>query len=319
MKSRFTSHHALGGRLILALMISIILMVADFHKLTPTSFLRNLTENGTGLIYYLANLPRYLLDGISDNFVERQTLLLENKALSQEIKEKNADLLILDQLKLENQRLRLLLNSPLRKDEYKKIATVLSAENNNYHQQLVINQGTKDGAFVGQAVIDEKGVVGQIISTGRQSSRILMITDIAHSLPVQILRTGERMIATGTGHSDELILDNVPNSADINVGDLIVTSGLSGRFPAGFPVAKIEKVIRNKQNYFATITAKPQANLASLRDVLLVWVDNKPTYDGINSPENEQPTTTLQPLALQKTQYTTSMPSSSIQNEESSQ
>lgn len=272
MKPYLTRTKVLRLRLVLALLVSLILMVVDFHKFSMTISLRNFMENGTGLVYHLANLPNYLLDGISSNFVEKQELLLENKALSLELKKKNTDLLLLDQLKVENQRLRLLLNSPLRQDEYKKIATVLNVENNNYHQQLVVNQGTKDGAFIGQPVIDEKGVVGQIISVGLHSSRVLLITDISHSLPVQILRNGERMIATGTGHSDELVLDNVSNSADIKEGDLLVTSGLSGRFPEGFPVAKVEKIIRNKQHYFATITAKPQANLASLRDVLLVWV-----------------------------------------------
>lgn len=315
MKPHFTCHTTLRLRLILALVVSLVLMVADFHKFTVTTFLRNFTENGTGLVYYLANVPRYLLDGISDNFVERQTLLLENKALSQEIKEKSADLLLLDQLKVENQRLRLLLNSPLRKDEYKKIAEVLSAENNNYHQQLVVNQGTKDGAFVGQPIIDEKGVVGQIISTGQHSSRVLLITDISHSLPVQVLRNGERMIATGTGHSDELALDNVPNSADIEVGDLIVTSGLSGRFPEGFPVAKVEKVIRNKQNYFATIIAKPQANLASLRDVLLVWVGTQHSLNTTLSPKDVKHVSE-QRLALQKASTPKVIPSPPVQNQD---
>lgn len=146
----------------------------------------------------------------------------------EQLREKNADLLLLDQLKVENQRLRLLLNSPLRTDEYKKIAEVLTAETDVYRQQVVINQGERDGAYVGQPVIDEKGMIGQIISVGENTSRVLLLTDVTHSIPVQVLRNDVRVIASGTGHSDELTLDNVPRSVDIEKGDLLVTSGLGG-------------------------------------------------------------------------------------------
>ncbi len=106
---------------------------------------------------------------------------------------------MLDQLKVENQRLRLLLSSPLRQDEYKKIAEVLAAEMDAYRQQVVINQGRLDGAFVGQPIIDERGVVGQVISVGKKSSRVLLLSDITHAIPVQVLRNDVRGIASGTG------------------------------------------------------------------------------------------------------------------------
>lgn len=187
---------------------------------------------------------------------------------------KNADLLLLDQLKVENQRLRLLLNSPLRTDEYKKIAEVLTAETDIYRQQIVINQGKKDGAYVGQPVIDEKGVIGQIISVGENTSRVLLLTDVTHSIPVQVLRNDVRVIASGTGHTDELSLDNVPRSVDIEKGDLLVTSGLGGRFLEGYPVAVVQSVSRDSSNYFAIVKAKPLALLERLRYVLLLWPSN---------------------------------------------
>ena len=121
----------------------------------------------------------------------------------------------------------------------------MTAETDVYRQQIVINQGEKDGAYVGQPVIDEKGVVGQIISVGENTSRILLITDVTHAVPVQVLRNDVRLIANGTGHSDELTLDNVPRSVDIQKGDLLVTSGLGGRFLEGYPVAIVESVSRN--------------------------------------------------------------------------
>ena len=192
---------------------------------------------------------------------------------------------MLDQFKVENQRLRLLLNSPLRYDEYKKIAEVLTAETDVYRQQVVINQGSRDGVFVGQPVIDEKGVVGQVTSVGANSSRVLLITDVTHSIPLQVLRNDVRLIASGTGRGDELQLDNVPHSVDIVKGDLLVTSGLGGRFPEGYPVAIVDSVSTDKQNYFAVITAKPLASLERLRYLLLLW----PTNEELHRPQSLSP------------------------------
>ena len=155
-----------------------------------------------------------------------------------------------------------------------KIAEVLTAETDVYRQQVVINQGERDGAYVGQPVIDEKGMIGQIISVGENTSRVLLLTDVTHSIPVQVLRNDVRVIASGTGHSDELTLDNVPRSVDIEKGDLLVTSGLGGRFVEGYPVAVVQSVSRDGSNYFATVKAKPLAELDRLRYLLLLWPSN---------------------------------------------
>ena len=276
MKPIFGKNPPLGLKLFLAVIASLGLIASD-RQTTTMIQARSLLETAVGGLYYLANTPRTVLDGVSDNLVDTNKLQIENKALKDQLREKNADLLLLDQLKVENQRLRLLLNSPLRIDEYKKIAEVLTAETDIYRQQVVINQGEKDGAYIGQPVIDEKGVVGQIISVGEHTSRVLLITDIAHSIPVQVLRNDVRMIASGTGHNDELVLDNVPRSVDIEKGDLLVTSGLGGRFLEGYPVAIVESVSRDGQNYFATVTAKPLAFIDKLRYVLLLWPTNEDT------------------------------------------
>ncbi|WP_373101114.1 MULTISPECIES: rod shape-determining protein MreC [Pasteurellaceae] len=274
MKPIFGKSPSLGLRLIMAVIASIALILSDGQTNTMIKA-RSVMETAVGGLYYLANTPRTVLDGVSDNLVDTNKLQIENKVLREQLREKNADLLLLDQLKVENQRLRLLLNSPLRTDEYKKIAEVLTAETDIYRQLVVINQGEKDGAYVGQPVIDEKGVVGQIISVGSDTSRVLLLTDVAHSIPVQVLRNDVRVIASGTGRSDELTLDNVPRSVDIVKGDLLVTSGLGGRFLEGYPVAVVENVSRDGKNYFATITAKPLASMERLRYVLLLWPTNE--------------------------------------------
>ncbi|AKD38086.1 rod shape-determining protein MreC [Pasteurella multocida subsp. multocida OH4807] len=274
MKPIFGKAPPLGLRLILAIIASLALMLSD-GQTNAMIKARSVMETAIGGLYYLANTPRTVLDGVSDNLVDTNKLQIENKVLREQLREKNADLLLLDQLKVENQRLRLLLNSPLRTDEYKKIAEVLTAETDVYRNQVVINQGFRDGAYVGQPIIDEKGIVGQIISVGDKTSRVLLLTDVTHSIPVQVLRNDVRLIASGTGRNDELTLDNVPRSVDIVKGDLLVTSGLGGRFLEGYPVAIVESVSRDGQNYFATVSAKPLASIERLRYVLLLWPTNE--------------------------------------------
>ncbi len=274
MKPIFGKAPPLGLRLILAILASIALIVSDGQSNAMIKA-RSIMETTVGGLYYLANTPRTVLDGVSDNLVDTNKLQIENRVLRDQLREKNADLLLLDQLKVENQRLRLLLNSPLRTDEYKKIAEVLTAETDVYRKQVVINQGQRDGAYVGQPIIDEKGIVGQLISVGENTSRVLLLTDVTHSIPVQVLRNDVRLIASGTGRNDELSLDHVPRSVDIVKGDLLVTSGLGGRFLEGYPVAIVESVSRDGQNYFATVTAKPLASIERLRYVLLLWPTNE--------------------------------------------
>ncbi len=284
MNPTFGKSPSLGLRLVLAVAASIGLMLSDGQNTTMIQA-RSIMETAVGGLYYLANTPRTVLDGVSDNLIDTNKLQIENKVLKEQLREKNADLLLLDQLKVENQRLRLLLNSPLRTDEYKKIAEILTTETDIYRQQVVINQGQSDGVYVGQPIIDEKGVVGQVIAVGETSSRVLLLSDVTHSIPVQVLRNDVRVIASGTGRSDELMLDNVPRSVDILKGDLLVTSGLGGRFPEGYPVGIVENVSRDASNYFATVNVKPLASLERLRYVLLLW----PTVEDMRKVQSLSP------------------------------
>lgn len=284
MKPIFSKSPPLGVRLFLAATFSIALIVSDGRSSVMIQA-RNFLETAVSGLYYFANTPRSVLDGVSNNFIDSTKLQMENQVLKAQLREKNADLLLLDQLKVENQRLRLLLSSPLRQDEYKKVAEVLTAEMDVYRQQVVINQGNLDGAFVGQPIIDERGVVGQVISVGEKSSRVLLITDVTHAIPVQVLRNDVRAIASGTGHTDELILDNLPRSVDVMKGDVLVTSGLGGRFPEGYPVAIVETVSNDGKNHFARVTAKPLASLDRLRYLLLLW----PTSEEIRKAQSISP------------------------------
>lgn len=270
MKPIFAKSTPLGVRLFIALVSAIGLILMDGRSNAMIQ-VRSVLESAVSGLYYFSNTPRTVLDGVSNNFIDSQKLLVENRALKQQLLEKNTDLQLLDQLKVENNRLRLLLSSPLRQDEYKKVAEVLTAEMDAYRQQVIINQGQKDGAFVGQPVIDERGVVGQVISVGDNTSRVLLLTDVTHGIPVQVLRNDVRTVASGTGQNAELILDNMPRGVDIKQGDVLVTSGLGGRFPEGYPVAVVESVQNDGSSHFARATARPLASLERLRYLLLLW------------------------------------------------
>jgi rod shape-determining protein MreC len=147
----------------------------------------------------------------------------------------------------------------------------MAVDANPYRHNIVIDIGERDGAYDGQAIVDAAGVIGQIIETGLATSQAMLISDPSHSLPVEVNRNGLRTIANGTGEFGRLDLPFVTNNADIRPGDLLVTSGLGGAFPAGYPVAVIATVNRIPQEPFADVTATPAAALDQVREVMLIW------------------------------------------------
>ena len=140
-----------------------------------------------------------------------------------------------------------------------------------YTHQVVINRGANDGVYEGQAVIDDEGIVGQILHVGTTSSRVLLITDVTHAVPVRISRNGVRLIASGVGVIDILSHNHVPHSTDIRVDDMLVTSGLGGKFPEGYPVARVTSVLQDESRAFSQIQSQPVAKIDRLRYVLLLW------------------------------------------------
>ncbi|GGC11283.1 cell shape-determining protein MreC [Dickeya fangzhongdai] len=221
--------------------------------------------------YFLANGPRAMLDNLSANLTSREQLERENTALRQELLLKNSDLLLLGQFRQENARLRELLGSPLRQEEQKMVTQVLSSGSDPYSDQVVIDKGNVNGVYEGQPVISDKGVVGQVVAVGQFTSRVLLICDASHALPIQVLRNDIRVIAAGNGCTEDLQLEHLPNNTDIRVGDVLVTSGLGGRFPEGYPVAVVSSVKVDTQRAYTVIQARPTAELQRLRYLLLMW------------------------------------------------
>lgn len=268
-EANFSRGPSLQIRLILAVLVALGVIIAD-SRLGTFSQIRTYMDTAVSPSIY-SNGPRELLDSVSQTLASRDQLELENRALRQELLLKNSDLLMLGQYKQENARLRELLGSPLRQDEQKMVTQVISTVNDPYSDQVVIDKGSVNGVYEGQPVISDKGVVGQVVAVAKLTSRVLLICDATHALPIQVLRNDIRVIAAGNGCTDDLQLEHLPANTDIRVGDVLVTSGLGGRFPEGYPVAVVSSVKLDTQRAYTVIQARPTAGLQRLRYLLLLW------------------------------------------------
>ncbi|USD65010.1 rod shape-determining protein MreC [Vibrio sp. SCSIO 43136] len=270
MKPIFGRGPSLQLRLFFALVLSASLMLAD-SRLDTFANARYFLNSLVAPVQYLANLPRTMFDGFYERFNTRETLLTSNQALKREVLRLKSDTLLLDQYREENQRLRKLLGSPFIRDEKKVVTEVMAVDSSPYRHQVVIDKGMIDGVYEGQPVLNEKGIVGQVTFVAAHNSRVLLITDVTSSIPVQVVRNDIRIIASGNGSIDRIQLEHIPTSTDIIEGDFLVTSGLGGRYPEGYPVAYVSEVVNDDRREFASIKAEPVVDFDRLRYLLLVW------------------------------------------------
>ena len=222
-------------------------------------------------LYYVAELPVRALDTIYLQLTSRADLIAENEGLRAEALLTKRKLQKLAALTEQNVRLRELLNSSELVDERVLVAELIGVDPNAFTQRILINKGERDGVFLGQPVLDATGLMGQVVEVLPFSARVLLITDASHSLPVQINRNGLRAIASGTGNSEWLELRHVGDTADIRVNDIVVSSGLGQRFPAGYPVGRVAAVSRDSSQPFADVRVAPTAQLNRSRYLLLVF------------------------------------------------
>jgi rod shape-determining protein MreC len=200
----------------------------------------------------------------------------ENQRLKEEVLALKAKELRFDALEQENIRLRGLLETSFKVGDQVLIAEPLSITLDPLEHIVTVNKGTRFGVFVSQAVLDSNGIVGQIFRVTPYSADVIMITNPGHAIPVQVNRNGLRTIAVGTGQSDRLELPYLRGNADIQPGDLLVTSGLGGVFPPGYPVAKVLPMEGSTVELGGRITARPVASLERNHELLLVWSNNQP-------------------------------------------
>lgn len=272
MRTIFSSSQSLQLRLFFTVMLSLSGIVADarFHLFDSVRLYINSMASP---LLHLANVPREVAETASQQLRSRSELQNENQQLQQQLFLLRSDLLRMAELSQENRRLKELLSSPVTQDSRKMVARILSVDSDPFIYQVVIDKGIEHHVYEGQPVVNDQGVIGQVVSVGKTSSRVLLLSDVSHSIPVRVLRNDIRAIASGTGNINELDLKNLPRNVDVQVGDILVTSGLGGHFPEGYPVAKVTKINTDAQGPFADIKAEPLATLDRLRYVLLLWDD----------------------------------------------
>ncbi|MHB8747053.1 MAG: rod shape-determining protein MreC [Gammaproteobacteria bacterium] len=279
----FTQGPSLTARLVTFVVASILLMTAD-QRLHQFERLRGGLSAALYPLQYLINLPTAGWHSLNESLATRLTLLRENTQLHDENLHIKARLLRYEALQAENKRLKELLDSSVKLEGHILVAELLSVDLDPSKQQILINKGSQQKVFEGQPLLDATGIVGQVLHVAPFSSTAILITDPDHALPVQVNRNGLRTIAVGTGDLHRLNLPHVPNNADIKVGDLLITSGLGGRFPADYPVATVTVVAANPGSPFAKVTAVPTAHLDRSREVLLVWPEPTDTPDTFVGP-----------------------------------
>ena len=268
-------------RLVIVFIIAMALFFLD-SRLSSFSNIKSQFATVLYPIQRLASMPREIFLWGTDFFESRESLKLRNQQLETQNLLNNVRLQKLASLERENHRLQSLLGSSFRLTERVLVAELLKIDSDPFSQQIVINRGQADEVFDGQPVLDAAGVMGQVMSVSRFASRVILLTDPNHSIPVQINRNGLRSIATGRGFGKSLDLAYLPHNADVRVGDLLVTSGLGGRFPAGYPVGTIRHITHPLGKPFAKISVEPAAQLGVSQKVLLVrLVDNSVTDEKV--------------------------------------
>lgn len=250
--------------------LALLLIIGQMRWQWLREFESNLSVIATPF-YWLADTPYRIKDWGSHTLRDWRSLAKENEELRRETLILRARVAKMAALSAENARLRQLLNSSSHLDDSVLIAELIAVAPDPLRHVVVINKGRDADVYVGQAVIDAHGLVGQVIEVSAFFSRVLLITDGTHAVPVQVNRNGVRAIAEGTGLIDELQLTHVASTTDIQEGDLLVTSGLGGRFPAGYPVAVVSKVIKDSGQPFIKVNARPTAHLDQSRHLLLIF------------------------------------------------
>jgi rod shape-determining protein MreC len=254
--------------------LSLVLMTVD-HRQHHLESVRSVLSVVVSPLQYLLGMPIDAGHWLGEALTTRQSLEEQNAELRNQQLLQSARLQKMAALEAENERLRALLDSSVKVGERVLVAELLEVDFDPFSQEIVINKGSHDGVNMGQPIVDAEGVMGQVVHVSLFTSTAMLITDPSHAIPVSVNRNGLRAIAVGTGASDRLDIPNLPLNADIQEGDLLVTSGLGGRFPPGYPVAVVKKVERNPGQPFSDVSAQPTARLEQSREVLLVWTSHQ--------------------------------------------
>lgn len=260
---------ALNTKLIIFVVLSFILLIND-QRNNYLSILRNSIAIAIYPLQSAVEIPSRLTDWFDLRIKSKEILIQENQNLLSQQKINSSILQRYESLEQENERLKQILNAASNLDNKVEITRIISVNVNPYRHTIVIDKGERDGVYEGQVLLGTDGVIGQILHTNFLTSEAILISDSDHALPVEINRNGLRTIVLGNGSYTKLDVPYIPNNADIEIGDLLVTSGLGGKFPSGYPVAKVDFIESDLSEQFYKVSAKPIAYLNQVREVMLL-------------------------------------------------
>jgi rod shape-determining protein MreC len=266
---------SLVARFAFFFLLSIVLLIADarFNYL-------QMVRTGVSVVLYplqvLSALPGELLERSAEFFVTASTLRTQNEQLQKQALQNAADLQRLEALGRENEHLRQLLGMRERVGRTTVAADILYAPRDPFTRRVVVDRGSQHGVTAGAAVIDHGGVIGQVTRVFPLVSEVTLITDKEQAVPIQVMRSGLRGVTFGIGYDGTLELRFMPVNADIQNGDVLVTSGIDGTYPAGLPVAVVSNIERNAAYAFARITCTPASGVSSFGQVMVVGMASAP-------------------------------------------
>ena len=260
---------ALNTKVIIFVVLSFILLIND-QRNNYLSILRNSIAIAIYPLQSTVEIPSRLINWFDLRIKSKEILIQENQNLLSQQKINSSILQRYESLEQENMRLKQILNVANNLDNKVEITRIISINVNPYRHTIVIDKGERDGVYKGQVLLDADGVIGQILHTNFLTSEAILISDSDHALPVEINRNGLRTIVLGNGSYTKLDVPYIPNNADIEIGDLLVTSGLGGKFPSGYPVAKVDFIESDLSEQFYKVSAKPIAYLNQVREVMLL-------------------------------------------------
>jgi len=262
-------------------------MVAD-HRQHHLAMIRDGVASLAYPIQWTVQAPVQAFDAMRESFATKTRVEAENVKLAADNLVLRLKLLRFDSLEEENRRLRAVRESSPRAVQRSLVAEIVRVDLDPFRQRVLINKGARADVFRGQAAIDANGIYGQVTRVGPYSAEIILISDPEHAIPVQVNRTGTRSIALGTGRSGLLSLPYLPQNTDVIVGDLLVSSGLGGVYPPGYPVGKVTAVNRDSGQPLLEVEAEPLAGLDRDPEVLLVWFDSE-VMEPLPEPEAAPP------------------------------
>ena len=283
---------AAGLRFTIYAIFSVVLMYLD-QRQQWSARMRYGLQAAAYPVQLVAASPLRAWHWLQDASATRSDLRTENAQLKSSQQSMQMALLRLQALEAENLQLRGLRAAMPPLVRKSQLAEVISIDTTLLRQRLIINKGARDGVVLNQVALDGNGILGQVASVGPWSAEIILLTDPEHAMPVQVTRNQLRSVAVGSGRVSQLILPYLAVNSDVKSGDLLVSSGLGGVFPAGMPVARVVGVSRAANQLLAQITATPIAQADRVREVMLIEIDPANPAAPVKDPQLLAPATAV--------------------------